>query len=50
MKSSIIWILGFVLTIFTAILSLQSVVSRSSDEIAIKATKNIVSSSIPIVR
>ncbi|MCI8965535.1 MAG: hypothetical protein HFJ43_04205 [Clostridia bacterium] len=50
MKSSIVWILGFTLTIFTAVLSLQSVVSKSSDEVAIKATKNIVSSAIPVVR
>ena len=49
LKSSTIWILGFILTVFTGILSLQSVLTKNVDEVTIKATKNIVSSAVPVV-
>lgn len=48
-KSSIVWILGFILTIFTGILSLQSVLTKGVDEVTVKATKNIVSTAVPVV-
>lgn len=48
-KSSTIWILGFILTIFTGVLSLQSVLTKGVDEVTVKATKNIVSSVVPVV-
>lgn len=48
-KSSIVWVLGFILTIFTGILSLQSVLTKGVDEITVKATKNIVSTAVPVV-
>ena len=49
LKSSTIWILGFSLTIFSAILSVKSFITKNVDEVTIKATKNIVSTAVPVV-
>ena len=49
MKSSIVWILGFVLTIFVGVVSLEGTLSSSVDGITAKTTKTIVSSTIPVV-
>ena len=48
-KSSVIWILGLVLTIFTGVLSMESSLTGQVDSITTKATKTIVTSAIPVV-
>lgn len=49
MKSSVVWVLGIVLTIFVAVVSLEGTLSSSVDGISAKTTKAVVSSAIPIV-
>lgn len=48
-KSSVVWILGIVLTIFTGVLSLESSLTGHVDGITTKTTKAVVSSAIPVV-
>lgn len=48
-KSSTVWILGLVLTVFTGILSLESSLTGKVDGITTKATKAIVTNAIPVV-
>lgn len=48
-KSSSVWVLGVVLTIFVGIVSLQGNLSSSIDGITAKTTKTAVSSFIPVV-
>lgn len=48
-KTSIIWILGVVLTLFVGILSLEGTLSSSIDGITAKTAKAAVSSLIPVV-
>lgn len=50
MKSSIVWILGIILTIFVGVLSLEGTLTASVDGITAKTAKVAVSSLIPIVR
>lgn len=49
-KSSIVWILGIILTIFTALLSFEGTLSSSVDGLTSKTTKAAVSNFIPVVR
>ena len=49
MKSGVIWVLGIVLTVFVAVVSLEGTLSSSVDGITAKTTKAVVSSTIPIV-
>ncbi len=49
LKSSIVWILGIVLTIFTSTLSLQSNLTSSVDGMTAKTAKAAVSNFIPVV-
>ena len=49
LKSSIVWILGIILTIFTSILSLEGTLSSSVDGFTAKTTKAAVSNFIPVV-
>ena len=49
LKSSIIWILGIILTIFSCTLSLEGTLSSSVDGITAKTAKAAVSSVIPVV-
>lgn len=49
LKSFIIWGLGIVLTFFTTVLSLESNITGSVDELASKTTKAAVSNLIPVV-
>ena len=49
MKSSIVWFLGIVLTIFVGILSLEGTLTSSVDGITAKTAKAAVSSLIPVV-
>lgn len=48
-KSSIVWILGIVLTIFICILSLETEITSSVDSFTSKTTKAAVSNFIPVV-
>lgn len=48
-KSSIVWFLGIVLTIFVGVLSLEGTLSSSIDGITAKTAKAAVSSIIPVV-
>lgn len=47
-KKVVIWTIGLLLTIFVALLSIQSLVSGASDTIATKTTKFFIGSSIPV--
>ena len=49
LKSFIIWGLGIVLTFFTTVLSLETNITGSVDELASKTTKAAVSNLIPVV-
>ena len=48
-KSSVIWILGIVLTVFVGLLSLEGTLSSSIDGITAKTAKAAVSNLIPVV-
>ena len=48
-KKTVIWTLGFLLTIFVGILSLQGLVANSADTVATKAAKFVIGSAIPVV-
>lgn len=48
-KSSIVWILGIILTIFSCTLSLEGILSSSVDGITAKTAKAAVSNFIPVV-
>ena len=50
MKSSIVWTLGVILTLFIGVLSLEGTLTSSVDGITAKTTKAAVSSLIPVVR
>ena len=49
LKSSIVWILGIVLTIFTCVLSIEGTLSSSVDGLTSKTAKAAVSNFIPVV-
>ncbi len=49
LKSSTIWILGIVLTIFVGVVSLEGTLASSVDGITAKTAKTIVSSAVPVV-
>ena len=49
LKSSTIWFLGIILTIFVGIVSLEGTLASSIDGITAKTAKSIVSSAVPIV-
>ena len=49
MKSSMIWVLGIILTIFVGVLSIEGTLSSSVDGITAKTAKAVVSSAVPIV-
>lgn len=48
-KSSIVWFLGIVITVFVGILSVEGTLSSSVDGITAKTTKAVVSSFVPVV-
>lgn len=48
-KSSVVWALGVILTIFVGVLSLEGSLSSSVDGLTSKTTKAVVSNFIPIV-
>lgn len=49
LKSSIVWVLGFLLTMFVSILSLEGTLTGSVDGLAIKGLKTASSTFIPVV-
>lgn len=49
-KSSIVWFLGIMLTVFTVILSMEGTLSSSVDGLTSKTTKAAISNFIPVVR
>lgn len=49
LKSSTVWFLGIILTIFVGIVSLEGTLSSSVDGITAKTAKTIVSSAVPVV-
>ena len=49
MKSSIVWFLGIILTVFVGVLSLEGTLTSSVDGITAKTAKAAVSSLIPVV-
>lgn len=48
-KRLVTWGLGLVMTVFTGILSIQSIVGSSADSVAVKTAKYVLSNSIPLV-
>ena len=49
MKSSIVWLLGIILTVFVGVVSLEGTLSSSVDGITAKTAKSMVTSVIPVV-
>lgn len=49
LKSSTLWFLGIILTIFVGIVSLEGTLASSVDGITAKTAKTIVSSAVPVV-
>lgn len=49
LKSSTVWFLGLILTIFVGIVSLEGTLSSTVDGITAKTAKTIVSSAVPVV-
>lgn len=50
LKSSIVWFLGIVITVFVGVISLEGTLASSVDGITAKTAKAAVSSMIPVVR
>jgi len=48
-KKAVSFVLGFIMTIFIGLLSLQSIVGASADTLGVKAAKYVVSNFIPVV-
>jgi stage III sporulation protein AE len=48
-KSSVVWILGIVLTVFVGVVSLEGSLTSSVDGVTAKTAKTLVSSFIPVV-
>lgn len=48
-KSTIVWILGIILTVFTSLLSLETTITSSVDGLTAKTTKAAVTNFIPVV-
>lgn len=48
-KSIVSWVLGFMVTVFVGLLSIQSLVSGSADNVTTKAAKFVIGSFVPVV-
>lgn len=48
-KRFVCWALKLIVTIFTTYMSITGVVSGTTDAVALKATKNVISSAVPII-
>ena len=47
-KIAINWVMGFILTVFVALLSIQNILSHSADSVTVRATKFLISSLVPV--
>ena len=48
-KKLVVWVIGFMMTVFTGLLSVQSFVASASDSVSLRTAKYTVSNSVPIV-
>jgi stage III sporulation protein AE len=48
-KTVVIWVLGFLTTIFVGLLTIQSLVSGNTDSLAMRAAKFTISGGVPII-
>jgi stage III sporulation protein AE len=48
-KKTVIWGLGFMLSLFTGLLTLQTFVASAADTVATKTAKFIISNSVPLI-
>lgn len=48
-RKAVTWGLGLVMTIFTGLLSIQSMFGTSADTLSVKAAKYVISNSVPVV-
>lgn len=48
-KTLINWVLGFVLTIFGGVLSIQSIIGKGADNMAVKTSRFFIGSFVPVV-
>lgn len=49
LKSGVVWFLGFIITIFVGVLSLEGTLTSSVDGLTIKGIKTVATSVIPVV-
>ncbi len=49
LKKAVTFIMGFIMTVFIGLLSLQSIVGASADTLGVKAAKYVVSNFIPVI-
>lgn len=49
MQKAVKWVLGFTMTIFVSILSIQGAVGNSADSVTMKAAKFVIGNAIPVV-
>lgn len=49
LNSSVVWIIGIILTVFVSILSLEGTLSGSVDGLSVKVAKSAVSNFVPVV-
>ncbi len=49
LQSGVVWFLGIILTIFVGVVSLEGTLANNVDSVTAKATKNVVSTAVPIV-
>lgn len=48
-KSAVSWVLGFILTIFVGLLSIQTMVAQSADSVTTRTAKFLIGSFVPVV-
>ena len=48
-KSLLVWAMGLMMTMFVGLMTIQSVVASSSDSVAVKTTKFLIGSFVPVV-
>ncbi|MCM1024783.1 MAG: stage III sporulation protein AE [Prevotella sp.] len=49
LKKAVTFVMGFIMTVFIGLLSLQSIVGASADTLGVKAAKYVVSNFIPVI-
>ena len=48
-RTAVGWVMGLLLTVFVALLSIQSILSQSADGVSVRATKFLIGSLAPVV-